>query len=68
VPYLKTPAAARHLGVTYHRLIGLIRFDRISPIPQRDSSGDYVWTADDLARAREALTGKPADKEPAHVA
>jgi DNA-binding transcriptional MerR regulator len=52
--YLKTPEAARELGVTYHRLMGLIRFGRINP-PQRDGSGDYVWDEADIARAREAL-------------
>jgi hypothetical protein len=50
----KTPAAARKLGVTYHRLINLIRFCKIVP-PQRDDSGDYVWTPADLERARRAL-------------
>jgi hypothetical protein len=30
-PYLKTPAAARKLGTSYHRLIGLIRFGKIDP-------------------------------------
>jgi hypothetical protein len=54
---MKTPVAARHLGVTYHRLIGLIRFSKIDP-PQRDSSGDYVWSPADLKRAREALAAR----------
>jgi hypothetical protein len=52
--YLKTPAAARALKTTYHKLMGLIRFDKIAP-PQRDSSGDFIWTDDDLERARRAL-------------
>jgi hypothetical protein len=52
--FRKTPVAARELGTTYHRLIGLIRFGKITP-PQRDSSGDYLWDDADLARAREAL-------------
>jgi hypothetical protein len=52
--YRKTPAAARELGTTYHKLIGLIRFDKIDP-PARDTSGDYVWTDGDLERARRAL-------------
>lgn len=54
MPYRKTPVAARELGTTYHRLIGLIRFSKMVP-PERDSSGDYVWTDDDMARARQAL-------------
>jgi hypothetical protein len=55
MPYLKTPAAADQLDITYHRLIGLVRFRKIEP-PARDSSGDYVWTEADLERARRALT------------
>jgi hypothetical protein len=55
--YLKSPAAADALGVTYHRLIGLIRFRKISP-PERDSSGDFVWGKSDLERARKALAGR----------
>jgi hypothetical protein len=52
--YRKTPIAARELAVSYHQLIGLIRFAKIDP-PGRDSSGDYIWTDADLKRAREAL-------------
>jgi hypothetical protein len=54
VEYRKTPIAVRELATTYHRLIGLIRFGKITP-PARDSSGDYLWTNADLERAREAL-------------
>jgi hypothetical protein len=50
----KTPVAARELGISYHRLIGLIRFDKIGP-PPRDSSGDYLWDDCALSRARAAL-------------
>jgi hypothetical protein len=52
--YRKTPAAARELKTTYHKLIGLVRFDKIDP-PARDTSGDYVWTDADMERARAAL-------------
>ena len=52
--YLKTPAAADQLGITYHRLIGLVRFRKIVR-PERDSSGDYLWAEGDLERARQAL-------------
>jgi hypothetical protein len=55
---LKTPAAAGALGETYHRLIGLIRFGKIHPRPQRDSSGDYLWFPDDMERARELLANR----------
>jgi hypothetical protein len=60
----KTPVAARELGVTYHQLIGLLRFSKIDP-PPRDSSGDYVWSDADLERARRALAvlRRPKAKE-----
>jgi DNA-binding transcriptional MerR regulator len=54
LPYRKSPVAARELGVTYHRLMGLLRFNKILP-PARDSSGDYLWGDADLERARQAL-------------
>lgn len=52
--YRKTTIVARELNTTYHRVIGLIRFNKIPP-PERDSSGDFIWTAEDVERAREAL-------------
>jgi hypothetical protein len=55
VAYRKTPVAARELNTTYHRLIGLIRFHKIDPLPIRDSSGDYLWSDEDMERARTAL-------------
>jgi hypothetical protein len=54
---VKTRDAVRALGTTYHILIGLLRYDVIEP-PQRDSSGDYVWTESDLGRARAALAAR----------
>jgi hypothetical protein len=60
-PFQKTPAVARQLGTTYHRLIGLLRFDKIPP-PGRDSSGDYAWGPEDIERARQALQAKRAAK------
>ena len=65
--FLKTPLAAEHLGVSYHRLIGLLRFRKMEP-PARDSSGDYVWTDSDLERARKALAlsqTKTTEEQPA---
>jgi hypothetical protein len=52
---IKTPVAVDELGTTYHKLISLVRFKKLNPPPQKDSSGDYVWGAEDLARARQAL-------------
>ena len=51
---LKTPAAARQLNIPYSHLISLLRHGKIVP-PQKDSSGDYLWTNADLAAARQAL-------------
>jgi hypothetical protein len=51
---MKTPIAAKQLGVPVHRLATLIRFEKITP-PSKDSSGDYVWTAEDIERARAAM-------------
>jgi hypothetical protein len=55
--HLKTPLAAISLGVTYNQLINLLRFNKI-PQPERDSSGDYLWSEADLARARKAFAGR----------
>jgi hypothetical protein len=52
--YRKTPVAAKELGVTYHVLVGLMRYGKLEP-PGRDSSGDYVWTDHDMERAHQAL-------------
>jgi hypothetical protein len=54
VTYLKTPAAAQAIPTTYLRLINLIRYGKI-PAPPKDSSGDYIWSSEDLERARQAL-------------
>jgi hypothetical protein len=51
---LKTIEALRHLNTTYHRLVGLLRFNKI-PLPAKDCSGDYIWSPDDLERARQVL-------------
>ncbi len=64
--YRKTPAAARELGTTYHRLINLIRFDKITS-PERDSSGDFLWSDADLDRARQALAAARTGKGVIHA-
>ena len=61
MPYLKTPVAAEVLGITLPRMYQLIRFKTI-PRPQMDSSGDYVWTEQDIAAAREILERKRQQK------
>jgi hypothetical protein len=50
----KTPIAADEIGCSYSQLIGLLRYRKIRP-PQRDSSGDYLWSDADLRRAKAAL-------------
>lgn len=50
----KSRFAAKELGISYHQLFALLRYDRMTP-PQKDTSGDYVWTDDDLDAARRAL-------------
>jgi DNA-binding transcriptional MerR regulator len=59
--FRKTPVAARELGITYHRLMGLLRHGKIAP-PDRDSSGDYLWTDADLDRARQALAAAQRER------
>jgi hypothetical protein len=51
---VKTPVAAQRLNVPYYRLISLLRCRKIAP-PSKDSSGDYLWTEEDLEAARRAL-------------
>jgi hypothetical protein len=51
---MKTPIAAKQLGVPVYKLASLIRFQKITP-PEKDTSGDYIWAAADIERARAAL-------------
>jgi hypothetical protein len=51
---LKTPRAARVLGITHPHLLSLIRDGRMDP-PGRDQSNHYLWSPSDIERARQAL-------------
>jgi hypothetical protein len=51
---MKSPIAADELGITYHQLMDLLRYRKMTP-PARDTSGHFVWTNADLDRARKAL-------------
>jgi hypothetical protein len=51
---MKTPIACSQLNISEARLNYLIRSRKI-PAPSKDTSGDYIWTEGDLARARLAL-------------
>jgi hypothetical protein len=55
--YLKTPAVSGLLGVSYWQITSLLRTRTITP-PAKDSSGDYVWTEEDVERARQALAAR----------
>lgn len=50
----KTQEVARELGVSYYRIISLLRSEKLVP-PQKDASGDYIWAVADLEAARRAL-------------
>ncbi len=52
---IKTPEAARRMGVPYSHVVSLLRGGKM-PLPAKDSSGDFCWTEADLANARAALT------------
>ena len=54
MPHLKTLQVADALSVPYYRLYELLRLRKI-PAPQKDGSGDYAWTDEDIERARSAL-------------
>jgi hypothetical protein len=60
--FYKTPVAAERLGIRYSHLISLMRYGKVAA-PQRDSSGDYIWTEDDLAAVRTALLNKRAPQK-----
>ena len=68
LPYVKSPAAARELHITYSTLCNLIRHGHLSP-PEKDGSGDFVWCPQDLQRARQVLAerGSRRREEPAHA-
>ena len=48
---MKTAVAAASIGVAESYLISLIRRNAIA-VPDKDSSGDYVWTAVNIAAAK----------------
>jgi hypothetical protein len=52
--HIKTTAFAPLVPTVPGVLYRLLRDGRISP-PEKDSSGDYCWSMDDLPRVRAAL-------------
>jgi len=63
MPLHKTTSVARQLGVPYWRLFDLLRSGLLTP-PEKDTSGDYVWTDADIERARAALEARRQRVEP----
>jgi hypothetical protein len=53
----KSRDVERILGVPPHLLTYLMRARRLQR-PKKDSSGDYVWTRDDIRRARAAIAAR----------
>jgi hypothetical protein len=62
-PFVKSVVAARMLGVSYNSLLNRVRFGFI-PKPQTDSSGDFIWSREDLERARVALANRSKGGRP----
>jgi hypothetical protein len=60
---MKTPEVAKLIGRNYWSLINAIRSGRI-PLPQKDSSGHYVWQTEDVERARNALSKPRPQAQP----
>ncbi len=69
MPFRKTAAVARLIQTSYFNLHSMIRTGRI-PAPARDDSGHYVWSPEDVERARQALEAarqKRAARKPAEA-
>jgi DNA-binding transcriptional MerR regulator len=54
---LSSGTVARQLRVRYPTLFALIR-DGDLPAPAKDSTGRYVWSAEDVERARRILEAR----------
>jgi DNA-binding transcriptional MerR regulator len=67
VRYLKSGAVAQQLGIPYYTLFELMRGGHLQP-PQKDSSGQYVWTEADVERARHAVAERKTRQEKRHAA
>lgn len=62
MPHLKSGAVTRLLGVPYYTLFEMMRGGHLQP-PQKDSSGQFVWTEADLERARQAVANRQARRQ-----
>lgn len=52
----KTREVVQELGTSYWSLVSALRGGKIDPLPAKDASGDLTWSAEDVARARAALS------------
>jgi hypothetical protein len=53
--YVGTRTAARQLDAPIYLLYDLLRRDRLTP-PAKTEGGDYLWSPEDIERARQALS------------
>ena len=53
---MKTIEVAELLAVPFYALTYLIRLRKVSP--QKDISGDFVWSSQDIAAARQVLQNR----------
>jgi hypothetical protein len=61
IRHKKTGEVVRQLETTLHKIIGLLRYNKITP-PAKDSSGDFCWSPEDIAAARKALRDVEAQR------
>jgi hypothetical protein len=57
---MSTMTLARSLGVSYWRLIGLLRSGQLCP-PQKGSDGSYQWTPTDIKNVERLLRARRDD-------
>ncbi len=55
---MSSGAVCRELRVRYATLFNLIQEGRLDPAPAKDSTGRYLWTAEDSDRARRVLESR----------
>jgi hypothetical protein len=55
MPYLKSREVTALLKIPYSRLISILRSGKL-PQPDKDVSGDLIWSPRDVANVRRALS------------
>jgi len=61
--HAKTTETSRKIGVPYHRLYALVRYQIIAPPKRRDSSGHYLWSPCEVEVARQAIRALDARRK-----